>query len=215
MTTSPVESELKYLAADERPLLHLATADRLGPARLGPASTVTELDRYLDTADLRLAAVRWACRLRTRDRRTIVSLKGPAQHRPGDLLHLRPEVEGPAGPGLEPRAWPLSPARDRLLAMIGGAALLERFSLAQQRTERSVSLDGRRIGGLSLDRVRVVHREVEVGRMLVVELELDPAPPASGLDHRALAKALGQTSGLAADPLSKFERAQEMLATAG
>lgn len=211
MTAGLIEAELKYRAADERPFQTLAAAASLGPADLGAARTVDEVDRYLDTADLQLAGVHWACRLRAREGRTVVSLKGPAEHAPGDPLHRRPEVEGPADPESEPSAWPPSPARDQLLAMTGGGALVERFSLEQQRTERPVSLDGTRIGLLSLDRVRVLHRGAEIGRLAVVELELDPAALAAGLDHAQLAAALTAVPGLVADPSSKFERALELL----
>jgi inorganic triphosphatase YgiF len=211
VTSSRVEAELKYTALDERPLEDLEVAEMLGPAHLGPARTVAELDRYFDTADLRLAAARWACRLRTREGRTIVSLKGPAEHQPGDVLHLRPEVEGPADPDLGARAWQPSAARDELLAMTGGAALQERFSLEQERTERSVNVAGTRVGGLSLDRVRVMHGGIEIGRMAVVELELDPGALAQGVDHAPLSLALSAVDGLVADPSSKFERALAIL----
>lgn len=211
MTSSRIEAELKYTALEDRPLQELKVAEALGPARLGVGRTFAELDRYIDTADLRLAAAHWACRLRSRDGRTIVSLKGPAEHRPGDLLHLRPEVEGPANSELEAPAWPSSPARDQLLAMTAGAALVERFSLEQERTERDVSMGGTRIGGLSLDRVRVVHAGIEIGRMTVVELELDPGGLAHGLDHAPLSRALSAVDGLVPDPSSKFERALAML----
>jgi inorganic triphosphatase YgiF len=211
VSSSRVEAELKYTALTERPLQELARAEALGPAHLGVARTVVELDRYVDTLDLRLAAARWACRLRSREGRTIVSLKGPAEHAAGDLLHLRPEVEGPADSGLDAQAWPPSPARDQLLALTAGAALVERFSLEQERAEREVSQGGTRIGGLSLDRVRVVLGGTEIGRMAVVELELDPAALALGLDHAPLARALSAVDGLAPDPSSKFERALAML----
>jgi inorganic triphosphatase YgiF len=211
VTLSRVEAELKYTAPAERPLQELERLEALGPARLGVARTVAELDRYVDTLDLRLAAAHWACRLRSRDDRTIVSLKGPAEHAAGDLLHRRPEVEGPADSGLDAQAWPPSPARDQLLAMTAGAALLERFTLEQERTERAVIQGGTRIGGLSLDRVRVVSRGTEIGRMAVVELELDPAALALGLDHAPLSRALSAVDGLVPDPSSKFERALAML----
>jgi len=210
LTTSSVESELKYLAADERPLLYLATRDRLGPASLGPASTVAELDRYLDTADLRLAAVRWACRLRTRDGRTIVSLKGPAEHAAGELVHRRPELEGPADSNLDAAGWVPSKARDRVLALAGGKPLAEQFRLEQDRTERSVTVGGEVVGILSLDRVRVMRDGGERGRLLAVELEFASGARA-GFDHRSYATALSGIAGLTPDPMSKLERALAML----
>jgi inorganic triphosphatase YgiF len=211
VTSSRVEAELKYTALSERPLEELERSGVLGAARLGAPRTAAELDRYVDTVDLRLEAVHWACRLRSRDGRTIVSLKGPAEHEAGDPLHRRPEIEGPASPTLEVGAWPPSPARDQLVAMTGGGALAERFSLEQERTERAVSVQGTRIGGLSLDRVRVMHDGREIGRMSIVELELDPQAVAHGLDHAPLAEALSAFDGLLPDPSTKLERALAML----
>jgi inorganic triphosphatase YgiF len=211
VTASRVEAELKYTALSERPLEELQQAEVLGPARLGAVRVVKEVDRYLDTADLRLAAIRWACRLRSREGETIVSLKGPAEHRAGDALHRRAEVEGPATPSLAAVSWPTSEARDQLLAMSGGAPLEERFSLEQERTERTVTVEGERIGGLSLDRARVMHMGREVGRMFVVELELDPAALAKGMGHASLARAISRIEGLVPDPLTKLERALAML----
>jgi inorganic triphosphatase YgiF len=212
-----LEAELKFRAESEAPLLALAAAARLGPAHLGPPRSFEELDRYLDTADGRLAAARWACRLRTRDRETLLSLKGPAQHRAGSLLHLRPEIEGPAGAGLEPAEWPPSNARDRLLELAGGEPLRERLALRQQRTERSVDLDEAPIGTLSLDACIVMHEGAARGRLLVVELELhDPAAAgagsASGEVVGELASALLAVPGLSADRASKLERALTMIA---
>ncbi|MGZ8563413.1 MAG: CYTH domain-containing protein [Candidatus Limnocylindria bacterium] len=209
MTAGRIEAELKFWAEDDEPLRALAVAAFLGAALIGPARIVDEVDRYLDTTDLRLASERWACRLRSREGRTIVSLKGPAEHEPGDPLHRRPEVEGPASAGLAPLSWPPSPARDRLLALTGGAPLIERFTLEQERTERPVMLHDIRVGLLSLDRGTVLHRGVEVGRLKVVELEL--AALDEGVDHRSLAAALAAIPGLVADPSSKLERALALL----
>ena len=208
MTAQRIESELKYLAADERPLRELERAEGLGPASLGFAATAAELDRYLDTRDGRLAAVRWACRLRWRAGRTEVSLKGPAEHAAGDLVHRRPELNGPADAGLDPFAWPPSEARERLLELTGDEPLHEQFRLVQERTERSVTVAGQPVGTLSLDRVRVVRGETELGRLLVVELEFAPE---AVVEADALASALDQVAGLRPDPMSKFERAVAML----
>lgn len=211
MTPLRVEAELKYTARDERPLTELASIETLGPASLGQASAVAELDRYLDTPDLRLEAVRWACRLRSRGGVMILSLKGPAQHLPGEPLHRRPEVEGPAAASLDPSEWGPSAARDTLAAMTGGASLVERFVLEQDRTERTVHVAAVQVGGLSLDRVRVLHRGAEVGRMFAVELELEAAAFDSGFDPAALAAALSAVDGLLPDRATKLERALRML----
>jgi inorganic triphosphatase YgiF len=211
VTPDRVEAELRYTASDERPLLELEVAPALGTAHLGAPRMTPERDRYLDTADLRLSAAGWACRLRERDGRTIVSLKGPPQHRAGEIVHRRDEVEGPAGLDLDPLTWPPSPARNRLLAFTGGGELVERFHLEQERTERSVSVGEMPVGVLSLDRVRVLYRGAQAGRMYVVELELDPGALAVGFDHRPLADALEGVPGLSPEPLSKLERALALI----
>lgn len=214
MTGSAIESELKLRADGDAPLAALATLATLGPARLGPPRTVDELDRYLDTEDLRLASQGWACRLRTREGASTVSLKGPAEHLAGAALHVRPEVNGPADPGTDPARWPPSQARAQLLAMAAGGRLLERFTLAQERTEREVRWDGNRAGTLSLDRVRVLRRGRELGQLRLVELELEPAAEAAGLDPGPLALALEAIAGLRLDPITKLEHALEMISQA-
>jgi inorganic triphosphatase YgiF len=214
VTGPTLESELKFRADDESPLIALAGDSTLGPATLGPARTVDELDRYLDTPSLQLAALRWACRLRTREGRTIVSLKGPAEHESGAAMHERRELEGPATPALSPIEWPASEARDRLLEMAAGEPLVERLALAQQRTERAVLQDGVRTGLLSLDRVRVLKSSQGIGRLLMVELELEPSALANGLDPGSLASALSGVSGLHVDPLTKLEHALDMASAA-
>ena len=210
MSGPSLESELKYRAEDERPLLALSSATSLGPATLGRPRTADELDRYLDTADLRLAAVRWACRLRTRAGRTVVSLKGPAEHRSGAPMHQRRELEGPAAEALDPAAWPPSEARSLVLALAGGEPLAERLAMAQRRAERVVRLGRRRIGLLSLDRVSVLVHGAALGRLLVVELEMEPLALAAGLDPRPLTEALDAVTGLRRDPLTKLEHALVM-----
>jgi inorganic triphosphatase YgiF len=204
-----LETELK-LRADEAALRTLATLDDLGPARLGPAREADERDLYLDTPDGALAAARWACRLRARDGRRWISCKGPAEHAPGDPLHRRPEVEGPAPEGALGGAagWPDSAARDLVLRLAGDVPLVERISLRQLRTERGVMVDGARVATLSLDRVGVERDGARLGGFAVVELELAAASRADALE--GVVEALLARSGLAPDPLSKLERALEL-----
>ncbi len=214
MSGQTLESELKFRADDAAALLRLAVASTLGAARLGAATTVPELDRYLDTAELRLAAAGWACRVRTRGGHAGLSLKGPAQHARGEFLHKRPELDGPVAAGDDPLGWPPSAARDRLLEMTGGRPIRERFTLDQLRTEREVTVGARRAGVLSLDRVTVRHAGTAVGDLYVVELELDPAAIAAGLDPQPLAAALNAEDGLRPDEKTKLAHALEMIAAA-
>jgi inorganic triphosphatase YgiF len=210
----PIEVELKFRADTEAALETLAARVRLGGARLGPAVTVDEEDRYLDTVDGRLAAARWACRLRTRGDTVIASLKGPPEADvTADGLHRRPEVEGPALATLDPSRWPASPARDFVLRLSGGTPLHEILRLRQRRTERAVEAEGVRLGTLSLDRVDVEHDDHRLMRLFVVELELD-ADAAAG-HARSLGAALASVDGMAPDPRTKLEHALAALAAAG
>ncbi len=210
------EVELKLRAADAGPLDVLARLERIGPASLGPPETASETDVYLDTSDGRLATAGWACRLRSRGGRTVVSLKGPATGTaggPGTILHRRPEVEGPATPDLRPADWPSSEARDRLAALTGGAPLLERFVLRQERTERAVHRGGDSLGILSLDRVEIRHDGRSAGRLFAVELELAPGAADDSSLVGALAAALTAVSGLHPDPRTKLEHALALIAS--
>jgi inorganic triphosphatase YgiF len=210
-----IETEIKLSASDARPLQGLADMPRLGGLRLGKAETFLELDRYLDTADGRLAAARWACRLRYRSRRYLVSLKGPDAGVTGGLegaLHRRPEIEGPANASLDPDDWPDSPARSRLLGFTGGEPLGERFVLRQLRTQRTVLRGRKHVGTLSLDRVRVVQHGEPLGTLWCVELELQAAAAVPDDEAmRALLADLMAVGGLEVEPFTKLERARALM----
>ena len=211
----PLETELKLSATSPAPLRRLAGLPGLGPMQLGTAETFLELDRYLDTEDRRLAAAKWACRLRRRSRTNLVSLKGPSVTANGELsgaLHRRPEIEGPASARLDPDSWPASLARRRLLDLTGGRPLHEQFALRQRRTQRSVSDGHAPVGTLSLDRVLVLHGGEPAGRLWCVELELQRGTAPRGEDEAAgLLADLLAVGGLSIEPLTKLERAMELL----
>ena len=207
------EVEVKFLAAGEAPLDSLRTAETLGPARLGSAVTVDELDVYLDTIWGHLAANGWACRHRDRGRGPIVSLKGPADGGRTEGIHTRPELEGPATASFDPREWPPSDARDHLIRLSAGSPLVERLRLLQRRTERAVEIGEHRLGTLSLDAVSVVDAAGDVrGRLAAVELELADAGADGAQGELAeLAAALAARPGLVTDARSKLEHALDML----
>ena len=211
------EVEARFRAEGETTLDALSVLPRLASSLLGPAHQVDESDRYLDTADGRLAAAKWACRLRSRDGMTRISLKGPPAA-PADQPwhHRRPEIEGPASDEISPEAWPPSPARDKLDSLRAGMPLVERLRLAQQRTERRVTTNaGAPIGTLSLDRVRVAAGGIDLGELFVVELELDPTAATGEAQLGVLADELAAIPGLVAEPRTKLEHALERIGGRG
>lgn len=205
------EVEIKFRARSAGPLDELAEIEGLAGVELGVPRTVEEIDRYLDTADGRLAAARWACRLRERDGGHRVSLKGPAMKSARSWLHRRPEEEGPATALTEPAAWPSSEARDLLDELRGGRALTEQFRLQQRRTERSVSLDGRRVGTMTLDRVEIIGKGTLAGALHVVELELDDPERIEDALVDRLASGLAARPGLEPEDRTKLEHALDLL----
>lgn len=211
------EVEARFRADDGEPLVALAAAAHLGRATLGPPATVDEVDRYLDTEDGHLSASLWACRLRSRQGLTRISLKGPPRSAPSrPWHHRRPEVEGPATDEIAPASWPPSDALDLLESLSGGRALVERLRLLQRRTERSVALDGGPpIGTLTLDRVRMGAGGIDLGELFVVELELDPTSERGEDELAGMADALEAVPGLVAEPRTKLERALQRLSDHG
>jgi inorganic triphosphatase YgiF len=210
----PTEVEAKFRAEGPGPLEVLAVAESLGRAVLGPARTVDETDRYLDTDDGRLAAALWACRLRSREGTTRISLKGPQRRDPKiePWHHRRPEVEGPATDEIAPASWPRSEARDLLESLAAGGVLAERLRVRQRRTERAVTLDGGQpIGTITLDRVRLAAGSTDLGELFVVELELDSASERGAAELPGLADALAAVPGLVAEPRTKLEHALHRL----
>lgn len=209
----PTEVEAKFRAESAEPLSKLAIRPRLGRALLGQARTVDEVDRYLDTDDGRLAAARWACRLRSREGVTRISLKGPPVDPVTGWHHRRPEVEGPATDAIEPGGWPASPALELLDRLRDGRPLVERLRLHQARTERAVTLEsGDAIGTLTMDLVRMAADGTDLGQLFMVELELDASSESGEAELDRLAAELAATDGLVAEPRSKLEHALAHLA---
>jgi inorganic triphosphatase YgiF len=205
------EVEAKFVVDDPAAATALTSDASLGFADLGPARVVPETDRYLDTAGGALAEARWACRLRERDGAIRVSLKGPAEDTAGAWHHRRPEVEGPATASTDPADWPDSDARRRLVELSGGAPLVERFELRQERTERPVLVGGDPVGVLSLDRVEISASGTVLGGLHVVELELASADALPEDRFASLARELAGRPGLRPDPRTKLEHAVGLL----
>ena len=206
-----MEIEAKFVVPNRQTYRSLLRLRDTAGYVLIPTSAVQMADRYFDTADGRLLAAGYACRLRTENASVLATLKGLG----GALgaIHHRDEQEIQLAMWTpDAIAWPASPARDLALKLSGGAPLQPLFDLEQHRT-RSDVMDGVRcVAELSLDAVRVV-----VGQRpaLYYELEVELKAEGTEADLARIAQALVDEHGLAAEPRSKFERALETLRVRG
>jgi CHAD domain-containing protein len=206
----PQEVELKYRITGP---LELETALRYaaeaGFHADGEAAEVRVRDRYIDTADGRLAAAAVAARLRHRADGIVVTVKTPGS-RHGAVVR-RTELESPATESLVPSDWPPSPAREAITSHAAGADLVEVVTLDQVRTAVELIADETRVS-LTLDDVTVVAEGRVIDRFAELEAELsggDEAPL-----HR-LAERIEQDPSVSRDDGSKLERAMRSVSDAG
>jgi inorganic triphosphatase YgiF len=181
------------------------------PARLagfaadGPARDVHVVDRYLDTAarDGRLAGTGMRARLRTEDGHVVLAVKDEGR-RDGDV-HARLELQGPASDAIDPAVWPDSAARDRLVALTGGAPLVVVAALSQVRLTRRLRR-GDTVVVLSLDAVTALHGARPLATRTELEAELAEGDPAALAELAAALRAVpGVTDAFGAK--SRFARA--------
>ena len=204
----PIEVELKYRMTDVATGERLIAAEDLaGFGALGPATTVHNEDRYLDTPDGALAAAVYAGRIRTGGAGTVITLKGLRREDEGGAVHRREELEGPADAATGAADWPASAARDAVIEIAGGAALIDLVTIRQARRKRLYGRDGT-VVEVSADDVEVVAGERIVERFAELELELREGDERA-LD--ALADMLGEVEELMPAETSKLERALEAL----
>src|SRR5204863_8926741 len=105
-----------------------------GFEREGRLRRVDVVDRYLDTADGLLA--RDGARARLRETRKGVVLTVKRRGTVEGAVTVRMELEAPASNGLEWSNWPVSAARDTLVAVAAGEALVEPVRLRRPRAVR-------------------------------------------------------------------------------
>lgn len=207
----PLEVELKYVVRDELASSRLLAAERIGPFEAEPAARPAQVeDRYVDGPDAALARAGYAARLRRRHAGIVLTLKSTASL--GGLgaspaLHRREELEGPAGPTLDPAAWPPSAARSVILELCGDAPLVELVTVRQVRRTRALR-SGRTLAELSLDEVEIVNAGRLVERFSELEVELRGGPEAP---LRALSRILDGDAAFEPSTHSKLERALEAL----
>ena len=209
-TDGPTEVELKYRLTTPLELeAVLAYAREAGFRPDGDPAVVRVRDRYLDTADGRLASAAVAARLRHTADGILVTVKTPAV-RHGAVVR-RTELESPATKSLVPADWPPSPARDAVTSHAAGADLVEVVVLDQVRHVIELA-DGHARVELTVDDVTVVAEGRRVDRFAELEAELMDGDEAAL--HR-LGAELEKDPAVTRDGGSKLERAMQSMADAG
>ena len=203
------EVELKLVVLDPvaiRALVLDPAAWIAGAIPRGPARTVEVEDRYLDTSGGALRSVGLVARVRTVTGVRRLHLKSLARRGSG-AVHRRLELEGSAGEDDDPRGWPPSTARDRLLGEIGAHPLVTLATLYQRRFQRDVTV-GTSVIELSLDEVEVSGHH---GNQRAVWTELECELRTGGeADLEALGEALASRRDLEPATTSKLERALDV-----
>lgn len=204
-----VEVELKYRCHDPVAGERLLAATELAGFRPdGVVTAVDETDRYVDGPGGPLAAAGWACRIRRTAAGPVLALKARRRRDAGGATHRRLELEGPAGEGDDPAAWPPSPARDALETALGGASLVELVTIRQMRRRRILRGHGA-VVELSVDEVAVLLAGREVDGFAEVEVELRDGPEAA---LAPLAELLAEVEELVPAERSKLDRALDAVA---
>ncbi len=206
----PLEIELKYrLTAPLGIETILDYAAAAGFVADGEVEEMRIRDRYVDTADGRLASAGIAARIRHRPDGVRVTVKTPSA-RIG-AMHRRTELESTATDSLIPSDWPPSPARDAVATHIHGSALVETVTLDQIRRFVEVTDATSRIE-ISLDDVSVLADGRVLDRFEELEAELLDGDEAA---LAVLASAIEADPAVSTERGSKLERAIAALADAG
>jgi inorganic triphosphatase YgiF len=145
-----MEIEAKFRVDDEQTFAQLLALDAIGPFTLEAEPDVEDQRNvYFDTADRRLRAGQYGLRVRDLGSRRIATLKGAAKARDG--MYERDEWEIEIGDDDDPATWPASQARDRTLALLGGAAPQPILAIRTRRLHMIALRGGARVAELSLD----------------------------------------------------------------
>ena len=204
--TATMEIEAKFTVPDPVVYWSLQTTDHLAGYSLSTTQVKPVWDTYLDTKRHRILAAGYSCRRTVTHKGIVITLKslGGAE----GAVHRRGEWELSLAASRPPVDWPDSPVRDLVLALMGREPLLTLFELQQTRVIRVLKQEKQPVAELRLDKVSLItnHREQVY---LALEVELPPQTPEETLT--AIVGCLQDSWHLKPEPLSKFERALDLL----
>ena len=200
-----METEAKYAFPDAALLEQLKELNRFGRYHIKRIADLNVTDTYFDTADRRIQAEGYACRLRQTANESLLGVKSLGNHQDG--IHQREEYEQEMQQMVPVSEWPVGKAQDLLRPLVGERSL-EALCVLRQHRIRSEVFDAERfVGELSLDTVTAEYRD-QKHTFFEAEVELE--------EHGTLddLHALGHVFegfGLQPESRSKLEHAQELL----
>jgi CHAD domain-containing protein len=215
-----VEIEAKFRVPDTETLERLKDAAEVAGFPLGPSQSQEFADTYLDTESRSILLGGYYCRRRLSKGQVLITLKALGPASAGGAVHRREEFEVALEAYSAPAGWPESVARDKVLELSRGAALVELLELRQTRTRRLVGDLARPVAELSLDLVRVnpgdlsADGEAATDGRTYFEVEVELKGDGSEADLTAIAAELQASWGLEPEPRSKFDRALEAVGEA-
>ncbi|MDF1514024.1 MAG: CHAD domain-containing protein [Anaerolineae bacterium] len=199
-----MEIEAKYRITSEDTFAQLQSLNTLGQYTLEAGCEVAFSDTYYDTNDRHVLSSGYALRKRLRRESTILSIKSLSPSRGN--LHIREEIEA-AAPVIhidQPSTWPNAVLRDRIWSMTGGYPLIALFELQQVRITRAVTLNGKDVAELCMDKMRCQSGASEI-HYSGLEVELKSTGKDSDLTR--LCECLESIANLTPEVHSKFELA--------
>lgn len=194
------ETEVKFIIPDKDTFTALKNVIAFDDFQLRPIGSKSNIDRYLDTADKRLFQAGYACRIRQKNHKQILTLKSLTP--PEGDIHRRQEIEMVVD-SERPEAWTQGEAKDLLLGIIGEQQLQSLFTIYQTRHKYHVLLENQPIIELSLDEVSLN----DANKIDYFELEGELLESGAEDDLRRFSQSLQDNWHLQPGTRSKFERA--------
>ena len=202
-----MEIEAKFRVDDEQVFPALLGLEAIGSFQLSPAARAeNQRNVYFDTADRRLRKAQYGLRVRDLGDRRIATLKGAAQVHDG--MYERDEWEVEVGADDDPRSWPPGELRERVLALLGGAALAPTLAIGTLRRHIYAQHGAARVAELSLD-----EGDINAGGLQqhFRELEIELIGDATRADLDELVGLLRERFSLAPEDRSKLARGLDLL----
>ena len=201
-----MEIEAKFNVPDREVWQRLQALDRLAGFDLAASRVKRVHDTYLDTPKRHILSAGHACRLRQQGDEYLITLKGLGGAQ--GAIHRRQELEATVPPVLSPTQWPASPARQRIVELIGSSPLTPLFELKQERWVRDLMRGEQRIAELSLDDVRAI---AGGQAQAYLELEVELGTQGDEADLTRIVACLRDEWQLRSEPRSKFERTYSLI----